>query len=128
LSRLNVNEEVRMKRLHLLLPFAASLALAACGGGQSQSENTAEALDAAAEQSDPAAAEVLENAADAAREGGANAQEALQQAGNAQATTVQQPQQAPPSVQAQPNRIGQQTPPPKVPAAEDHSQHQGNQH
>lgn len=127
-----------MKRSNLLLPLAASLALAACGdGGQSRSENTAEALDAAAEQSDPAAAQVLQNAADAAREGEANAQQALQQAGNAQAATVQRPQQAPPSVQALPNRAGQQTPPPKVaakvepqqtPAAEDHSQHDRNGH
>ena len=103
-----------MKRSHLLLPLAAPLALAACGGGgQSQSENQAEALEEAAEQSDPAAAQVLENTADAVREGDANAQQALQQAGNAQAATVPQPQQ---------------TPPPKVPTGEAASKHEGNAH
>jgi hypothetical protein len=118
-----------MKRPHLLLPLAASLALAACGGGgRSQSENQAEALEEAAEQSDPAAAQVLENAADEVREGGANAQQALQQAGNAQAATVPQPRQAPPAVQAKPNGTGQQTPPPKVPAGQPASQHEGNAH
>jgi hypothetical protein len=91
------------------LPAVAFLVLAACGGG-GQAENTADRLEEAAEQSDPAAAPVLENAADQVREGNANAQQALQQAGNAQAATV-----APPSMQAQPNRTGQQTPPPKIP-------------
>jgi uncharacterized membrane protein YccC len=97
------------------LPAAALLVLAACGGG-SQSDQTADRLEEAAEQSDPAAASALENSAESIREGetGANAQEALQQAGNAQAATVQ-PQQAPPSMQAQPNRTGQQIPPPKIP-------------
>ena len=78
-----------MKRSLAPLPMVALLALAACGGGgQSQAENTAEALEEAAEQSDPAAAQVLENAADAAREGNGNAQQALQKAGNAQAATA----------------------------------------
>jgi hypothetical protein len=96
------------------LPAAAFLILAACGGG-SPADQTADKLEEAAEQSDPAAAAALENAAADMRdgEGSGNAQEALQQAGNAQAATVQ-PQQAPPSMQAQPNRTGQQTPPPKV--------------
>jgi hypothetical protein len=40
------------------------LALAACTDQQSRAENTADQLENAAEQSDPAAAEVLENAAD----------------------------------------------------------------
>jgi hypothetical protein len=97
------------------LPAAALLVLSACGGG-SQADQTADKLEEAAEQSDPAAAAALENSADSIRAGesGANTQEAVQQAGNAQAATVQ-PQQAPPSMQAQPNRSGQQTPPPKVP-------------
>ena len=96
-------------------PAAAFLLLSACGGG-GQADQTADKLEEAAEQSDPAAAAALENSAESIREGesGANAQEAMQDAGNAQAETVQ-PQQAPPSMQAQPNRTGQQTPPPKVP-------------
>jgi hypothetical protein len=91
------------------------LVLSACGGG-GEADRTADKLEEAAEQSDPAAAAALENSAESIRQGesGANAQEALQQAGNAQAATVQ-PQQAPPSMQAQPNRTGQQTPPPKIP-------------
>src|SRR3712207_5643649 len=118
----------RMKRSLALLPILPLLALAACGGGGSPAENTAEALEQAAEQSDPAAAQVLENAADAAREGASNAQGALQAAGNAQAATVPQPQQAPPSVQAQPNRGGQQTPPPKQPTGAGEAAHDGNSH
>jgi hypothetical protein len=101
-------------KLSASLPAAAFLILAACGGG-SPADQTADKLEEAAEQSDPAAAAALENAASDMREGetGTNAQEALQQAGNAQAATVQ-PQQAPPSMQAEPNRTGQQTPPAKV--------------
>ena len=71
---------------HIAMLIAAPLLLAACGGTSPQ-DNSAEALEEAAEVSDPAAAEVLENAA----ENGMNPQEALQQAGNAQATTVPQP-------------------------------------
>ncbi|HEY0627467.1 MAG TPA: hypothetical protein VGD10_12150 [Allosphingosinicella sp.] len=75
------------------LAFAAfgTLALAACGGGEQRDpvENTAEQLENAAEQSDPAAAPVLENAADQVREQNstAPAQGALEAAGNAQAGT-----------------------------------------
>lgn len=117
-----------MKRFPVV-PIAAFLGLAACGGGgQSQAENTAEALDQAAEQSDPAAAEVLENAADAVREGNGSAQQALQNAGNAQAAAVPQPRQTPPSMQAQPNRTGQQTPPPKESTGPGHEGHSGNAH
>ena len=74
----------------------ALLLLAACGGG-SEATSTADKLDQAAEQSDPAAAAVLENAADQARESGTNtalgapgspAQDAMNAAGNAQAATV----------------------------------------
>ena len=118
-----------MKRSPALLPIVALLGLAACGGGQGQTENAADALEEAAEQSDPAAAAELENAADAVREGNGTAQDALQAAGNAQAATVPQAQQVPPSQQAQPNRTGQQTPPPKVQTGPgDDAQHQGNAH
>ena len=97
------------------LPAAALLLLAACGG-ESKADRTADRLEEAAEQSDPAAAAALENSAERIREGESdmNAQQAMQQAGNAQAETVL-PQEAPPSMQAQPNRTGQQTPPPKSP-------------
>jgi hypothetical protein len=119
-----------MKLSPALLPVLALCGLAACGGGgQSQAENTADALEQAADQSDPAAAPVLEDAADRVRAGDGNAQQALEAAGNAQAATVQQPQQVPPSQQAQPNRTGQQTPPPKIQTGPgDAAQHQGNSH
>ena len=69
---------------------AASLALAACGGGANESAagNAAEQLEDAAEVSNPAAAPVLENGADQLREQGGNASDAqnvLQEAANAQA-------------------------------------------
>ena len=118
-----------MKRSPTFLSVFLVLNLAACGGGGgSQAENTAEALEEAAEQSDPAAAQVLENAADSALEGNVSAQQALQSAGNAQAQTVPQAQQAPPSQQAQPNRGGQQTPPPKQPTGAGAEEHSGNAH
>lgn len=61
------------------------LALGACGGEQTAAENTADQLDQAAEQSDPAAAEVLENAADEVRDQNslAPANQALENAANA---------------------------------------------
>ena len=99
--------------LKAALPAAALLLLSACGGG-SQAENTADRLEEAAEQSDPAAAQVLQNAADEVSAGNMSADQAMQAAGNAQAATVGE-QTPPPSMQAQPNRTGQQTPPPKVP-------------
>jgi hypothetical protein len=116
LSGANREKGTKMK-FPAALPAAAFLLLAACGGGQA--DQTADKLEEAAEQSDPAAAAALQNSADSIREGetSANAQDALQQAGNAQAETVQ-PQQAPPSMQAQPNRTGQQTPPPKIPTGQ----------
>jgi cytochrome c556 len=65
-----------------------SLLLSACGGGQSPAENSAESLEAAAEQSTPEAAAVLENAADQIQDQNvqdpAAAQGALETAGNAQ--------------------------------------------
>jgi PBP1b-binding outer membrane lipoprotein LpoB len=67
----------------------ASLLLAACGSNSSTAESTADNLEAAADQSNPAAADVLENKADQIRETGtedpAAAQSALEAAGNAQA-------------------------------------------
>lgn len=98
-----------------------ALALAACGGGaQDPVENTADQLEQAAEQSDPAAAAVLENAADDVREQNsvAPADEALEKAGNAAAATAARPQRqpAPPSQGAKPHAAGDPVPPPKVPA------------
>jgi hypothetical protein len=100
--------------------FAAFLGLAACSGEQSQSENTADALENAAEQSTPEAAAVLENEADRIREQnvtapidapGSPAQNALQAAGNAQAG-------------APPRPAGDATPPPRTSADEgNHSGH-----
>lgn len=108
-------------KLPAALSAAAFLVLTACGA-QDRTEQTADRLEEAAEQSGPAAAQVLENAAEEVREQeqvaplsapNSTAQEALEAAGDAQARTVQ-PQDAPPSLQAQPNRTGQQTPPPKL--------------
>jgi hypothetical protein len=83
---------------------ALLLALAACGGQQSPAENTADLLDEAAEQSDPAAAAVLENAADQVREQNstAPAQQALENAANASMPPPPEPQGT--------------MPPPKVPS------------
>lgn len=67
-----------MKRV----PFALAAALLLIGCGQNGApENNSDALDRAAEQSTPEAADVLRNAADQ----GANVQDAMQAAGNAQA-------------------------------------------
>jgi hypothetical protein len=81
---------------------------AACG--QSQESQ----LEAAANQSDPAAAAVLENAA----ENGMNPQEALEAAGNAQVSgnAAQQTQsvQARPNLPQSPNRPEGGSPPDKV--------------
>jgi hypothetical protein len=78
-----------------ILPLTAFLLLTACGGGQSSEE----ALDNAANQSDPAAAAVLENAA----ENGMNPQQALEQAGQAAANTNTAGGPPSGSVQARPN-------------------------
>jgi hypothetical protein len=109
--------------------LAAALSLAACGG-QSQAENTASALEEAAEQSTPAAAAVLENAADEIREQnvtapigqpGSPGQKAMEAAGNAQVKAKAAPA-APPSQGAKPHAKGDPVPPPKVKAGEpDHS-------
>jgi hypothetical protein len=112
-----------MTRAFILLPL---LALAACGSSDPAS-NTAERLQEAAEQSDPAAAEVLENAAaqiddqNAAAPAGAPgsaAQEALEAAGNAQAATVQtgggNTATPGPPPGAKPHAPGDPVPPPKV--------------
>ena len=67
-----------MKRVPFAL--AATLILIGCDRN-SAAETEAEALENAAEQSTPEAADVLRNAADR----GANVQDAMQAAGNAQA-------------------------------------------
>lgn len=101
-----------------------SLTLAACGGATTQSEQTADRLENAAAQSDPASAAKLENAADAVRAGGGDAsasapgsiaQETLASAGErAVAAPRAAGPAAPPPKQAQPNRDGQIGPRPAV--------------
>ena len=91
--------------MRLALTVAATLAIAGCGGGDSQNP-AGKDLENAAAQSDPAAAAVLNQAAAA----GMNEQEALARAGevaaaNAQAASTGQPSG---SVQAVPNTV--QTP------------------
>jgi hypothetical protein len=75
---------------HSLFLAPALIALAACGGSGDPVDNTADQLEAAADQSDPAAAQVLDNAADQVREqdNPALANNALEAAANAQADTV----------------------------------------
>ena len=110
-----------MKSLAPALALAAALGLSACGE-QSRSENTAEALENAAEQSTPEAAAVLENQADQIRDQnvtapidapGSPAQQALQEAGNAQAAAKAAPA-APPAKGAKPHAPGDPVPPPQV--------------
>jgi hypothetical protein len=81
-----------MRIIAPILAVAAAFALSACGQ-DSPAENTADALEDAADQSTPEAAEVLENRADQIREQNVTApldapnspaQNALQDAGNAQ--------------------------------------------
>ena len=98
--------------MHRFLPIAAFAALAACGG-----QSNEEALQDAANQSDPAAAAVLENAA----ENGMNAQDALEAAGQAQVANGVDDQaganstvQARPNLPQSPNRKDGTQPPDKV--------------
>jgi hypothetical protein len=78
-----------------VLTVAALLSLAACGG-----QSNEQALQEAANQSDPAAAAVLNEAAEA----GLDPQNALEQAGQAQATQAGTNEVQPDSgVQARPN-------------------------
>jgi hypothetical protein len=93
-----------------MVPFAlvAPLMLIGCGQ-QKAADSDAAALERAAEQSTPEAADVLRNAAD----GGANVQEAMQAAGNAQAA-AEQPQKVPPQLGAKPHAPGDPVPPPKI--------------
>lgn len=70
-----------MRRLASLA--AVPLLIVACSDNTNQRDSS-EALEEAAEVSDPAAAQVLENAA----QNGMDPQEALREAGNAQAQTV----------------------------------------
>ena len=93
-----------MNRVPLALA-APLLLLAGCGQNGARDDNAA-ALERAAEQSTPEAADILRNAAD----GGANVQDALQEAGNAQAET-----KGPPKA-AKPHEAGDPVPPPKIPA------------
>ncbi len=114
------------------LASLASLALASCGGGGSPADNTAAALENAAEQSTPGAAAVLENAADQVPEQNVTAphaapaspaQQALEAAAKVDNPAPAQP--APPPQGAKPHAKGDPVPPPKVPAgAEAH----GNSH
>ncbi len=73
---------------HAFAAAALALALAGCGR-DTPAENSAEALEEAAEQSTPEAADVLENEADRLREQNvsdpAAADRAMSEAGNAQA-------------------------------------------
>jgi hypothetical protein len=103
-----------------LSALAAPLILAGCGQ-QGAAGNDAEALERAAEQSTPEAANVLLNAADR----GANVQEAMQAAGNAQAA-ADRPQAAPPAQGAKPHAPGDPVPPPKIPAGGNEAH--GNSH
>lgn len=92
------------------LPLSAAFVfLAACGGGESNQQ----ALQDAAEQSDPAAAAVLNRAAEA----GADPQDALNAAGQAQLGNEAQPNstmQARPNLPQSPNRKDGTQPPDKV--------------
>jgi ABC-type glycerol-3-phosphate transport system substrate-binding protein len=107
---------------------AALLALSACGG-QTESDNTAAALENAASQSTPEAAAVLENAAEQIQEQniqapisepGSPGQRAMEAAGKAQVQGSGAPK-APPSVQAKPHAPGDPVPPPKVGAEGNHA-------
>ena len=109
---------------HLTPAIALLLLTAACA--QSSGDNaSAEALQNAAEQSDPAAAAVLENAA----ENGMNPQDALQQAGNAQAEVAPKVSvQARPNKASDPNPVQAGEPPEKVTsnAVENSPEHAGH--
>lgn len=103
--------------------LAAFVVLAACGT-QESAEDVSDQLEEAAEQSDPAAAQVLENAADRIEEmegvapagaPGSVAQDAMQRAGEAQLGNMAVGQQPTPEpLQAKPHRAGDPVPPPKI--------------
>ena len=110
-----------MTRTVSALALAAAFALAACGGS-TEADNTAAALEEAAEQSTPAAAAVLENAAEQIQEQnvaapisqpGSPGDQALKAAGQAQVKAAP-PTPAPPSQGAKPHAKGDPVPPPKV--------------
>lgn len=86
--------------MRTFLILTATLIVAACGRSNEQQ------LQEAANQSDPAAAQVLNNAAEA----GVPPQEALEQAGNAAAQTNTEGGPPSGSVQARPNLPGQPNP------------------
>lgn len=107
-----------------LATVPALIALAACG-----TQSNDEALQNAANQSDPAAAAVLENAA----EMGLNSQQALERAGQAAAQSGAQPGappsgsvQARPNTREQPNRPDGGRPPEKVVVNAAEDQHAGH--
>jgi hypothetical protein len=111
------------------LALAAAFGLAGCGGQQSPAENTADALENAAEQSTPEAANVLETRADQIRDSnvtqpievpGSAGQQALQEAGNAQAGGTQA---APPAQGAKPHAPGDPVPPPQTSGDGAHNSH-----
>ncbi|TFI56821.1 hypothetical protein E2493_18225 [Sphingomonas parva] len=121
-----------MKITAPILALTAALGLSACGE-KTPAENTAAALENAAEQSTPEAAAVLENQADQIRdqnvtapisEPGSPGQQALQEAGNAQAAAQAAPAAAP-SQGAKPHAPGDPVPPPKV-AADGTGNHAGH--
>ncbi|HVF82782.1 MAG TPA: hypothetical protein VM913_01240 [Sphingomicrobium sp.] len=89
--------------MRLVLTAAATLALAACGGADTQNPAGKELEDAAA-QSDPAAGAVLNQAA----EMGMNEQQALELAGRAASANAQAAGNSAGPVQAVPNTV--QTP------------------
>ena len=101
--------------------FAAIAFLFACGS------NTSSKLEEAAEQSDPAAANVLLDQANAIEEQGDSgslsdpnspAQQALQAAGNAAAQATPPAAQPPgPATGAKPHAAGEPVPPPQVESA-----------
>lgn len=109
---------VRNPPLCAAVALAAAFALAACDQRDTTTENSVEALEEAAEQSTPRAAEVLENAAERIEDQnvqlppgapGSPVQEAMERAGDAQ--TVEPP----PMINAKPHREGDPVPPPPAP-------------
>lgn len=115
-------QTIKEEKMIRFIPFPMLLLATACGGG----ESTADRLEDAAEQSDPAAAQVLNNTAEALREqeGPAppgTAQEALERAGEAQAqrdVETSSTLQAKPNLPQDPNRPTAGQPPKKIDVAE----------
>ena len=113
---------MRASRL-LPLMIVVPLLTTACHSGASQADQ----LDNAANQADPAAAEVMRNEADQIRENGSDAnlsapsspvQSAMQNAGEADANGAPSnnisPPPTSPQTQAKPHRAGDTVPPPQT--------------